>query len=77
MSMAWLLFLVGWVMFIIGAAMYWNADPAATEGSRTQGMDFLIAGSIMILPGTYAVVVIFGSWMKWKGFGYHHLPSLD
>ena len=42
-----------------------------------QGKDILIVSGILLVPGIYGVLVIFGTYMEWPGYSYRLLPSYD
>lgn len=73
------LFVGGWVLFILGAVYYWNsADFSTLKGiTQAQGLDMLVCGSVMLLPGTYAVVGLVGAWRRWRGFSFDAMPLFD
>jgi hypothetical protein len=32
---------------------------------------------VVFLPGSYASFILFGAWMRWRGFTYDMIPSYD
>jgi hypothetical protein len=66
--------LTGISLFITGAVFYWSSD--GTE-NNAQGKDILLLSLILLLPGLYSGYILYGAWMKWKGFRYDQLPSLE
>jgi hypothetical protein len=66
--------LAGVIMFITGAVYRWTSD--GTE-KHNQGMDLLIVGGILLLPGMYATTVLIGAYLGWPGYSYNQVPSMD
>jgi hypothetical protein len=66
--------ITGISLFITGAVFYWSSD--GTE-NNAQGKDILLLSLILLLPGLYSGYILYGAWMKWKGFRYDQLPSLE
>lgn len=69
-----LCFIAGSVLFIIGAEYRWTSN--GTE-KHNQGMDLLIIGGILLLPGSYACWVLLGAFLKWPGYHYAQVPDMD
>ena len=61
-------------MFITGAVFFWSSD--GTE-NNAQGKDIMLLSLVMLLPGCYSGYVLYGAWMKWHGFYYESVPSLN
>jgi len=70
-----LLFFGGLIIFCCGAAFYW--ETSGDETKKTQGFDLLLAGSVMLVPGTWSMTLIYGAWRGWRGYQYSDVPSLD
>ena len=68
------MFITGIVMFIVGSVYYWSSTGKEKHG---QGKDILIVSGILLVPGIYGVLVIFGTYMEWPGYSYRQLPSYD
>jgi hypothetical protein len=62
------------VLFITGATIYWSSTG---EEKNSQGLDILIVSAILLLPGSYAVYILYGVWKRWPGFSFHQIPSYD
>ena len=71
---ALVMFISGIVMFIVGSVYYWSSTGKEKHG---QGKDILIVSGILLVPGIYGVVIIFGTYMEWPGYSYRQLPSYD
>lgn len=64
------------LLFLTGSLMlYFGVQLLPTEKDRAIGM--LVTGSLAFLPGTYASWIILGSWLGWRGYDMHELPSYD
>mmetsp|Transcript_26996 Transcript_26996/g.37225 ORF Transcript_26996/g.37225 Transcript_26996/m.37225 type:complete len:138 (-) Transcript_26996:166-579(-) len=51
----------GLALFVTGAVFFWTS-------SDNNGLDLLILGSIMLLPGSYGIVIIYGALNGWRGY---------
>ncbi len=47
------------------------------QQQSNNGIDLIIAGSIMFVPGSYATFIVVGVSQHWDGFHQYMLPSLD
>lgn len=45
--------------------------------TQAQGQDMIIAGSVMLLPGSYACIGLYGAWKKWRGYRFDSIPLFD
>jgi hypothetical protein len=50
-----------------------GADPQARE----RGLAMLVVGALTFLPGSYAVTVLLGARLGWRGYSFDSLPSYD
>jgi hypothetical protein len=41
------------------------------------GTALVTLGSLTFLPGSYACIVLFGAWQRWRGYSYDSLPAYD
>eukprot|EP01038_Epipyxis_sp_PR26KG_P012137 gene12137-16248_t len=64
--------LVGGVILLV---MGTEAFCAKTNYSGFHGLDMLLIGIFMILPGSYGVVMIWGIYHRWRGYENYELPS--
>ena len=74
LATATLCLVVGMILFIIGAVYRWTSD--GTE-KHNQGMDLLIVGGILLLPGSYTCWILLGAFLGWPGYFYRQVPSMD
>ena len=37
----------------------------------------IIAGTVMLLPGSYASIGLYGAWRKWRGYSFDAIPLFD
>jgi hypothetical protein len=37
----------------------------------------IIAGTVMLLPGSYACIGLYGAWRKWRGYSFDAIPLFD
>ena len=77
-SAALLFFVTGSLMLYYGlldlrASGRAGADPQARE----RGLAMLVVGALTFLPGSYAVTVLLGARLGWRGYSYDTLPSYD
>jgi hypothetical protein len=63
-----ILLILGTILFLTGLALFL---------SNRKGLDVLIVGTIMLLPGLYATNILIGTWLGWKNYEYAALPSFD
>jgi len=63
-----ILLVIGTILFLTGLGLFL---------SNHKGLDVLIVGCIMLLPGAYATNILIGTWLGWRGYDYDALPSFD
>jgi len=73
-TMAFSFVVSGIIMFITGAVYYWTSDGSE---KHHQGKDLLIVGSVILMPGIYSSYILIGAYLKWKGFNYEQVPTMD
>ena len=66
--------ITGLILFITGAVIFWGSNG---HEKHNQGKDILVVSAILLLPGTYGAIVLFGTWRKWPGYSYRLIPSFD
>jgi len=66
--------IAGVVLFSIGAVYRWTSDGSE---KHNQGMDLLIVGGILLVPGSYTCWVLLGAFLKWPGYKYNMVPSME
>lgn len=71
--MAAALMLVGGVVMALAGILLWFEQPS--ERQRAHAM--LIIGAILLCPGSYASLNLFGAYMGWDGYSYDAIPSYD
>jgi hypothetical protein len=49
----------------------------ALDEDFERGVSMTTVGSIAFIPGAYATAVLYGSWRRWPGYSFDHLPSYD
>ena len=68
-------------LFIIGSFMIYYGQVDLRFGtesnSRDRGLSMIIVGSLAFLPGSYAVIALFGAWRRWPGYSFESIPSYD
>eukprot|EP01039_Chlorochromonas_danica_P008892 gene8892-9811_t len=64
---------VGLGLFITGLVIY----ATSTKTSTHNGMEMLITGAVLLLPGCYAATIIYGYCKQWRGYDLDQLPSYD
>ena len=63
-----ILLIIGAILFLTGLALFL---------SKRKGIDVLIVGCIMLLPGVYATQILIGTYLGWRGYDYGTLPSFE
>ena len=66
--------ITGFILFTIGAVYKWSSDGSE---KHNQGMDLIIVGAILLVPGSFSCWVLIGAWMKWPGYFYHQVPRME
>jgi hypothetical protein len=61
-------------MVITGAVVYSNKSNVMDS---SEGFVLLIIGAIMLLPGSYGVISLYGAYKKWRGYTYDSMPLMD
>mmetsp|Transcript_26025 Transcript_26025/g.24871 ORF Transcript_26025/g.24871 Transcript_26025/m.24871 type:complete len:149 (-) Transcript_26025:120-566(-) len=69
-----LLFFGGIILVISGTVVYSDTSQLVSKG---QGLDMLVIGAIMLLPGSYGVINLYGSWRRWNGYTYDSMPTME
>ena len=68
-------------LFTIGSFMIYYGQVDLRFGtesnSRDRGLSMIIVGSLAFLPGSYAVIALFGAWRRWPGYSFESIPSYD
>ena len=68
-------------LFTIGSCMIYFGQVDLRFGtesnSRDRGLSMIIVGSLAFLPGSYAVIALFGAWRRWPGYSFETIPSYD
>ena len=54
-----------------------NALFIAFAQAGDRGLSMIVLGSLMFIPGSYASLVLYGSWRGWHGYEYSMIPSYD
>lgn len=63
-------------LFLAGSLLlFYGVQALPSEKDRAIGM--LVTGSLAFIPGSYASWIILGSYMGWRGYDMHELPSYD
>jgi hypothetical protein len=65
-----LLFTFGTILVLAGLNIMYN-------GERSRGVQIVVIGGLMFLPGSYASWILFGAWYRWHGYEFHQVPSYD
>lgn len=58
------------ILLILGFDLY-------NRRGHGDGLEMIILGFILLLPGSYASSLIVGSYLGWEGYRYENLPSYD
>mmetsp|Transcript_1006 Transcript_1006/g.1278 ORF Transcript_1006/g.1278 Transcript_1006/m.1278 type:complete len:106 (+) Transcript_1006:90-407(+) len=66
---------IGGVLFCLGALITWGKF--SNKKDRERGLAMLVIGSILLLPGSYASVTLYGAYQGWPGYHYSAIPSYD
>ena len=65
-----LLFTFGTLLVTLGLHTFY-------KGEREAGINMLVIGGLMFLPGSYASWILYGAWKRWPNYEYHQVPSYD
>ena len=65
-----LLFTFGTILVLSGLNVMYN-------GERSRGVQIVVIGGLMFIPGSYASWILFGAWYRWPGYEFHQVPSYD
>ena len=65
-----LLFTFGTILVLSGLNVMYN-------GERARGIQIVVIGGLMFIPGSYASWILFGAWYRWHGYEFHQVPSYD
>ena len=68
-----IMLVLGTVFLSIGLSIYLGSTLSAAD----RGLSLIVLGSIMFIPGSYASMIIFGTWRGWHGYDYSQIPSYD
>jgi hypothetical protein len=68
------LLLFGTIFLVFGMVIFFES---LWNDSRDRGISLMAVGSIMFIPGSYASVIVYGSYMGWSGYDYNQIPSYD
>eukprot|EP01039_Chlorochromonas_danica_P000804 gene804-873_t len=68
------LFLGGIIFLAVGLSIMFSST---RSHGKDRGTLLVILGSVMFLPGSYASVIIYGSFKGWPGYDYSLIPSYD
>ena len=65
-----LLFTFGTILILSGLNVMYN-------GEHSRGVQIIVIGSLMFIPGSYASWILYGAWHRWHGYEFHQVPSYD
>lgn len=58
---AFFLFFCGVIFVVVGNVIYFHSE-------ENRGMSMIIVGALMLVPGTYGMVLVYGSMRGWRGY---------
>lgn len=64
---------LGLIFLVCGLNVYLNGR----KSSSSRGLSMIGLGCLLFTPGSYAVLVLYGSWKGWRGYSYSQIPSYD
>jgi hypothetical protein len=68
-------------LFAAGSVMIYYGQLELRFGEHAEWFDravsMLAVGSLAFVPGSYAVVNLYGTWRGWEGYSYDAIPSYD
>jgi uncharacterized membrane protein len=67
------LLVVGIILLIVGLQVYMKSN----SDTAHNGLEMIVLGCLLFLPGLYAGSILLGSHFGWVGYQYRNLPSYD
>jgi hypothetical protein len=75
----WVLTLLvfGAVFLILGISEYMTSMFSVGSGDSSLGLSMIVLGALMFTPGSYATMIVYGTYQGWSGYSYSQIPNYD
>jgi len=61
----------------VGVAVLFFAVRDLSGGERERGMGLMVLGVFCVVPGVWAGAILVGAYLKYPGYNFDQVPSLD
>lgn len=68
------MFVSGIIFLCCGLYIFYNRNKSK---GGDQGISMMVLGGMMLIPGSYATCIIYGTYQGWNGYDYSQIPSYD
>mmetsp|Transcript_3283 Transcript_3283/g.13183 ORF Transcript_3283/g.13183 Transcript_3283/m.13183 type:complete len:117 (-) Transcript_3283:44-394(-) len=65
------------LMLVLGTVLLSLGIYSIAHGDMNRGLSLAVLGALLFIPGSYAAVVIFGTYNGWRGYAYQQIASYD